>query len=553
MRGGDAVVIAADNTIGLSMDLDDLSLVLQRALDRLVRRLRLGPAPATGPARLLVVQIDGLSRAMLTRALAQGAMPFLARLVKRHGFALAPMSVGLPTSTASFQMAAMFGVRPDIPGFHYHDKRRRADVHFPRAGHAARVEQEQAAGRVGIVAGGSTYGCVFTGGARHNLYSFSRLTRPTGEGLLRALSAFVVLAHVFAKSALLTLLELVRGLLGVIANPAANFRQGWQWLGIKIGISIWLRALFTLSVSRDLYAGVPAVYVNFLDYDVTGHAFGPRHRRTLRALRRIDRSLHQLWRVLRRVPEYRYDLYVLSDHGQAPCVSYPAVAGGDSLARRLFREFLDGGPATPPGSADGRGPLSRLLDYRRGEKGLVQRFLNYLEEDVFGEASAAERDGVRVIAAGPNAFVYVVDTPEPLTIEQLERRFPGLGEALSESPGIGFVLVRSERGPLCFWRGRRYQLGPGQAGPFRERADAELVVEGLLDLMAMPSAGDLVIYGIDAPGGHVSFIAEVGAHAGPSPEEMQTFIVAPPAVRLPDPITHPLQLYAHFVAYQGGA
>ena len=71
----------------------------------------------------------------------------------------------MPTSTPAFQMAAMYGVRPDIPGFHFHDKRRRADVYFPRAGDAALVEQEQSQGRTGIVNGGSTYGCVFAGGA----------------------------------------------------------------------------------------------------------------------------------------------------------------------------------------------------------------------------------------------------------------------------------------------------------------------------------------------------------------------------------------------------
>jgi len=59
----------------------------------------------------------------------------------------------------------MYGTRPDIPGFHFHDKRRRADIYFPRAGDAALVEKEQAGGRLGIVTGGSTYGCVFTGGA----------------------------------------------------------------------------------------------------------------------------------------------------------------------------------------------------------------------------------------------------------------------------------------------------------------------------------------------------------------------------------------------------
>ena len=69
----------------------------------------------------------------------------------------------------------------------------------------------------------------------------------------------------------------------------------------------------------------------------------------------------------------------------------------------------------------------------------------------------------------------------------------------------------------------------------------------------MPSAGDLVIYGIGAPAGHVSYLPEMGAHAGPSPEELHTFVLHPPAVALPPlPLTRPSQLYAHFMTYQEG-
>jgi hypothetical protein len=67
----------------------------------------------------------------------------------------------------------------------------------------------------------------------------------------------------------------------------------------------------------------------------------------------------------------------------------------------------------------------------------------------------------------------------------------------------------------------------------------------------MPSAGDLVVYGIGAPDSDVSFIDERGAHAGPSESELQTFIVCPVSVTLPLPLTHPVQLYAHFGAYRG--
>src|SRR5947207_11264109 len=195
------------------MSLDDLVLRLQRWLDRLVRRLYRGRAPEATRRRVLIVQIDGLSRSVLTQALTDGTAPFLARLVRQRGWRLTPMSVGLPTSTAAFQMAAMYGVPPDIPGFHYHDKRRRSDVYFPRAGDAAWVESTQAAGRRGIVTGGATYGCVFTGGADNNMFSFTMLKHPSGASLLRTLSAVVVLAWVIVKSAVISVIEIGRALL----------------------------------------------------------------------------------------------------------------------------------------------------------------------------------------------------------------------------------------------------------------------------------------------------------------------------------------------------
>jgi hypothetical protein len=541
----------------VSMSIDDLVLALQRLLDRVVRRLRLGPRPSRSRRRLLIVQIDGLSRVVLEQALAQGEVPFLARLLGRQGYRLEEMSVGMPTSTPAFQMAMMYGVRPDIPGFHYHDKRRGRDVYFPRGGDAAQVEAAQTAGRRGIVTGGSTYGCVFTGGAVDSVFSFATLKRPSGVGLLRVVSAFVVLGWVVVKGLARTLIEATRALLRFVADPVGEGGRGWKWLLLKVGISIWIRGLFTLVVSRDLYAGVPVIYVNYLDYDVFAHAYGPRHPRAFRALHRVDRSLRQLARVLRRVPEHAYDLYVLSDHGQALCTPYERVAGGRPLARQLFEDFLI--PAREHEAAptvEGGRRLARGLEgYRRhAAPGIWQRFVNYLERDfpwILGEVrQAREHDGVRVVVAGPNAFVYFLDSEGPLAVEAIDRRAPRLVDDISRAPGIGLVLVRSAQGPLCLWRGRRYPLGDDEPGPFAERRDRALVVEGIRDLMAMPSAGDLVIYGNDSPDGNVSYLPEVGAHAGPSAEELHTFIVSPPGARLPAPITHPIQLYAHFLAYQ---
>jgi len=112
---------------------------------------------------------------------------------------------------------------------------------------------------------------------------------------LRAFSAVVVLAWVVVKATALTLLELGRAVLRFIADPVGETRRGWKWLAMKIGVSVWVRQLFTLAAARDVYTGVPAIYVNYIDYDVFAHAYGPRHRRALRALRRTCAAVSSRW------------------------------------------------------------------------------------------------------------------------------------------------------------------------------------------------------------------------------------------------------------------
>src|SRR5262249_56461766 len=90
-----------------SMPLDDLVLGVQRVFDRLVRRLRLGPPPAPGRRRLLIVQIDGLSRAVLEEEMARGRAPFLGRLLRHRGAHLEPWNGGRPSSSPAFRLDAM--------------------------------------------------------------------------------------------------------------------------------------------------------------------------------------------------------------------------------------------------------------------------------------------------------------------------------------------------------------------------------------------------------------------------------------------------------------
>jgi Type I phosphodiesterase / nucleotide pyrophosphatase len=530
--------------------IDDLVLRIQSAVDRLARWARFGSPPVSPRRRFLIVQIDGLSARAFDRALSTGHAPILARLLRTRRLARRSMSVGIPSSTPAFQASLMYGVMPDIPGFHFHDKRAGVDLHFPRPGVADLVERRVAEGRRGILEGGACFGCVFTGGASESFLTFARLLKPTRAGLplLRPLLSLTLLGWVLVKCLGLTAAEVVRFALRALA-PRGWRRAHLKGLWLKIGFSIWIRQFFTLAVSADLYRGVPAIYVNYLDYDVFSHAFGPEHPAALRALRRLDRSVGQLARVIRRLPELGYDLYVCSDHGQTLTRYFADVASGRSIVD-VVRAMLRDTAHAPRHSAGGH-PARTSGRLGRAPRGERERFFNHAERDMRAVDIDAGDAVVRVVAAGPNAFVYWSDVKDPLPAEEIERRHPDLLAHLSAHPGIGFVLARSADGPVCWCRGRQVSLERAEDSPFAGRMDREVVLAGLRELMAMPSAGDIVLYGIGAPGGDVSFIDERGAHAGPSEAELHTFMLHPPSTPLPEePITHPVQLYPHFAAYR---
>jgi hypothetical protein len=131
--------------------IDEFVLALQGLFDRIARWARLARTVEAPRRRFLIIQIDGLSKEIVEKALQAGVIPHMARLIASRRFVRRPMSVGLPSSTPAFQAAAMYGVMPDIPGFHYYDKRAQRELHFPEAGAADFVETRHAEGRRAIL------------------------------------------------------------------------------------------------------------------------------------------------------------------------------------------------------------------------------------------------------------------------------------------------------------------------------------------------------------------------------------------------------------------
>jgi hypothetical protein len=526
--------------------------------DAVIRWARMPPPAEPSRRRFVVVQIDGLSHATLLRALATGRMRTTARLLRRGGLRVHRMPVGLPTSTPAFQAGIMYGGPVDIPAFEYLDKRTGAYLWFPRPWASARVEASHAAGRRGIMAGGRTYGCIFGGGAADTVLTFAHLLRPSPPwgriGLRARVLPFLLLAWVTLKMSVVTAVQalvwLGRTLRDLsLGRPLVSPKR---WL-VRLLISGWLRDLFTLSVTADVYAGVPAIYVNFVDYDVPAHALGPDHRGALWALRSVDASIKEIWQAVRRVPELAYDLYILSDHGQIISVPFEKVAGATPVAEAVLSAFRRATPG-PTGSAApvrdlGHPAAPPLWPFAP----MWQHHLAYLGPRS-RERNAVWSGPLCVIPAGPNLNIYLTDVPGHASVETIEARFPGALDGLSRQPGIGVLLARGARGSVCYHRGAVFRIPPppGPTGcPLFDRPDRGLVVQGLEALLAMPSAGDVVVFGHYTEHGCVSFLNEVGSHAGPSEAELYGFMLAPPEVTFDfEAVSGPTELYPLFVSYQ---
>src|SRR5690242_8516866 len=103
---------------------------LHRRLSRSEWAIRhLGLTPSEGTAEepgLLLIQIDGLARKHLDRAIATGRMPFLKRLRQRNGYELHHFYPGLPTTTPAVQAELYYGIRAAVPAFCFMDRAQEA-------------------------------------------------------------------------------------------------------------------------------------------------------------------------------------------------------------------------------------------------------------------------------------------------------------------------------------------------------------------------------------------------------------------------------------------
>jgi len=500
--------------------------------------------------RFAIVHLDGLSRPILLHALEKGYMPRLAAAIDRGEQVLAKAHAGTPASTPAFQACLFYGKRGDLPGYIWHDKVRKKDVRMSNFDECARLEDSLQGGPPGLLTGGTTYCSIISGGASDPAWSFARLARGFPWGCPDEKNGWDHLASVVAhtagfassigKMAAGTLTGAWSSLVWALAKGRLKHEPRFVLDRMLLGeLAVELATYFTL---LDIARGVPAIYTVYAGYDEVAHRRGPYSHEALCELTVADDRLAQIRGAIRARPDMRYDLYVLADHGQEPTRPIEEIMGGPNLHDWIL-------------SVDSNGVVSEEKAHARSAGRLRRERIEALpfghlmcgSGDIHAGGGTEGKPPIVVADAGDIAHVYMTDTTRPLSLAELETRWPAQVRATLSCPGSGIVAVRGGRAGFAFHMGRKLDLAePGSLAGILDY-DHERLRSYLVQMVSTPSAGDLVVFGAGVPGGDVAYSWEFGSHGGVGHGDVETFLIHPWFVELDGPdVMGPLDLHRFF-------
>ena len=476
---------------------------------------------------LLLIQVDGLSRTQLERAIARHRMPFLRRLLRREGAQLHNFYPGIPSTTAAVQAELNYGVRAAVPAFSFYDRIKRQHGVMCAPEWAKEVEAACAAQAEGLLKGGSSWSNIYTGGAAQAESHFCAASLGFGDmwrtGKIGNIFMFILL-HPLSTLILIGLLivEMLIGVWDLAAGLCRGERLIPELMAVvsRVFVAVGVRELVTIGAAVDVTRGLPAVHVNFVGYDEHAHRRGPGSAFAHWSLLGIDRAIRTLYRAAEKSTRRDYAVWIFSDHGQERVRSFDTEKPGG--IERIVREALELSQQKDRAWRSQRRPVAPWLGGGRwGER----RRARWSKAN---ELTPGEEATFTVAAMGPVGHVYVAQPLDDARRAAVARRLVDQGKV----PGV--IVKMSDNSIAWFHASGRTAVPEGVAAmlPHPEPVRGEMA-EDLATLARHPQAGDLILLGW-SPGSELwSFGPEHGAHAGLGPEETRGFVLLPPRTRLP--------------------
>ncbi|MEU0458659.1 hypothetical protein ABZ322_38125, partial [Streptomyces sp. NPDC006129] len=167
----------------------------------------------------------------------------------------------------------------------------------------------------------------------------------------------------------------------------------------------------------------------------------------------------------------------------------------------------------------------------------VRAALRIPVEEGEGQHRPARRSEPIVLASGNLGLVSFPDVTHRMSKEEIDARHPALLPTLANHPGIGFLLVRSDRhgGVVLGAYGAEIPLAdldddPGPLAPFGPGA-----VEAVRRTHTFPHTADIMVNSFHDPadGEVLAFEEQIGSHGGLGGAQGKPFLLSPLVLSAP--------------------
>lgn len=442
---------------------------------------------------LVVIHIDGLGADSLEQALREGDMPFAKSLIDAEGYQVHRYRCGIPSTTPFAQAGILYGDNAEIPSFRWWDRERKVLVEFGPGSSFAKVADKYFTGCRPLTQDGAAIAACYPGGAAETFgIAYQARNYSSGE---RSKSAWAVVLPYLANP--LNLADLVWHGAFSIAQTVRSFvsrRLTGRTAAATYALTDALEEIFVhhltrYAVVKAMRAGYPTIYAGFYAFDETGHAFGPDDPYSLRILKHVDDSIKKIAQAR----EGRYELVVLSDHGQIDTI--PFTQNSDSAFGELVAGWLPG---------------SRVQE---------------MKGKAYGRAPEDATSQVNITYSGGLAHIYFADRDKRMSYSELMTQFPELAGNVAGIHGVGLVMARDGNEDVFLNGGR--QLRGAEVRPLLAQYDEpEILLAQLSRLNSFQNSGDLVVFGAFQEGKQINFENQAGGHGSIGGEQAHPFVLA---------------------------
>ena len=439
--------------------IDDDDFWYRNVVKRRVRHLR--PEGDMSVPGVYFLEIDGLAHEVLRRAIRDGNAPNLARWIHDGSHHLMRWETDWSSQTGACQAGLLHGDNDDIPAFRWWEKDRGRPIVTNHPRDAAEIERRHSDGRGLLHADGASRANIVSGDAVHTLLTMSTVLDRNRPGRMgQDYFAYFANPYSVTRTIALVIADIVQERHFAAQQRRRDVRprihRDRKYAIVRAWGTIVQTDLQVQAVIADMYAGRPVGYSTFLAYDEVAHHSGVERTDALAVLRRVDRQIGRIAAAARDAAR-PYEIVILSDHGQSQGATFLQRFGIslEELVRRACDTqsievehahsdealgYLSASLTEASGADSASGRAVAAATRGRRVDGAVQ-----LGEERRSEEADAELPELSVMASGCLGLITFPRENGRVTLERIEERWPALIPTLREHPGIGFLLVRSER------------------------------------------------------------------------------------------------------------